>query len=101
MPSEKNTQQAILEYLTRRSIFHYRNNTGAVKVDKRFFRFGANGSPDIICVDGGRFIGIECKGPKGKLSDDQVLFKINLERAGGLYLMVRSIDEFIQLWNSK
>lgn len=99
-PGEKDTQKAVIDYLVKNRVFHYRNNTGAVKLDKRFFRFGATGSPDIITVKNGQYIGIECKGPKGELSDGQISFKENLEKAGGKYLVVRSIDEFIKLWNS-
>lgn len=98
--TEKATQSAILDYLYKFNIFHYRNNSGAIKADSRFFRFGAVGSPDIICVRKGQFIGIECKGQNGVMSEGQEAFKINLEKAGGKYLLVRSIDEFIQLWNS-
>lgn len=98
--TEKATQSAVLDYLVKFNIFHYRNNSGAIRTDSRFLRFGAVGSPDIICVRDGKFIGIECKGEKGVMSEGQVAFRDNLEKAGGKYLLVRSIDEFIKLWNS-
>src|SRR6185312_7560242 len=44
-------------------------------------------------VIGGRFIGIEVKGTGGKQSDAQKDFQARLEAAGGLYLLVMSIDE--------
>ena len=54
-------QRQIMDYLSLKDIFHYRNNSGALgaehKGKKWFVRFGALGSPDIICVmpyyDGG------------------------------------------------
>lgn len=97
--TEKETQTAVLDFLHKNNIFHYRNNSGAIRTDKRFFRFGATGSPDIICVKNGKYIGIECKDVNGKLSESQVNFSINLTRAGGSYIVVHSIDEFLKLWS--
>jgi len=87
-------QRAILDYLTLKRIFHYRNNSGGFKdSNNHFYRFGALGSPDIICVIKGQFIGIEVKAPKGKQSDHQKEFQTNLEAAGGRYLLARSLDD--------
>lgn len=74
--------------LTAHGIMHWRNNTGAVKVEKRFIRYGCKGSPDIIAVHEGRFIGIECKGTGGVQQPSQKAFQERLEAAGGLYLLV-------------
>lgn len=91
-PSEKETQISILDYLAKRQIFHYRNNTGAMKIDNRFVRFGSSGSPDIIAVIEGHYVGIEVKSEKGEQSDDQKAFQASLLHAGGIYFLVRSID---------
>jgi hypothetical protein len=94
--NESYTQRQILDYLTLKGIFHYRNNSGAFKRDDgHFYRFGALGSPDIICVINGQFVGIEVKAPKGKLRDSQVEFQMNLEAAGGKYILAYSLDEVI------
>jgi hypothetical protein len=59
---ESETQKQILDYLALKRIFHYRNNSGAfVDSQKHFYRFGALGSPDIICVIKGQYVGIEVK----------------------------------------
>lgn len=72
----------------------WRNNTGATRFNEKYYvQFGFPGSPDIICVLGGRFIGIECKSQKGKLNANQEKFKAELERSGGLYIVARSIDD--------
>ena len=94
---EKDVQRAILDYLAWKKIFHYRQNTGAMvseyKGAKRFMRFGAKGSPDIVAVISGRYIGIECKGSNGKQSADQIIFQRDLELAGGLYVVAYSLDD--------
>jgi hypothetical protein len=40
-------------------------------------------SPDIVCVVNGRYVGIECKAPKGKRRDNQKEFKDSLRRRAG------------------
>lgn len=94
MPKENPVQYACLQLLTYAGIFHWRNNTGAFVVPaspgraRRFVAYGAKGSPDIIAVWKGRFIGIECKAPGKKQSDDQIEFEKNLTRAGGWYWLI-------------
>lgn len=51
------------------------------------------GTPDIIAVIDGLFVGFEVKTPRGKQSPDQVLFEKRLTNAGGRYFVVRSVDE--------
>lgn len=98
--SEKDLQKCILEYLTMQNIFHYRNNSGAARVGNRFIRYGTVGSPDIICVIKGLFVGIEVKGQSkngqwGKQSDGQIEFQKNLEKAGGKYILAKSLTDVI------
>jgi len=91
---ESDVQRQILDYLALKGIFHYRNNSGAfVDAQKHFYRFGALGSPDIICVIKGQFVGIEVKAPKGKQSEHQKEFQRNLEEAGGQYILAYSLDD--------
>ena len=55
--------------------------------------YGTSGVPDIICCYRGRFIGMECKLPGGRLTEMQkrVISKIN--RAGGIARRVESVDD--------
>jgi hypothetical protein len=53
------------------------------------------GSPDIVCVINGQYVGIECKGTKGKQSDNQKDFQRRLEAAGGRYILARSLDDVV------
>jgi hypothetical protein len=55
-----------------------------------FYRFGALGLPDIVCVVDGPYVGIEVKAAKGKQSDHQ-----NLELAGGRYILAYSLGEVL------
>jgi hypothetical protein len=88
---------SILDYLAKRQIFHYRQNTGAFQRDDgHFYRFGAKGSPDIVCIIAGRYVGIEAKTATGTLSDDQVAFHRNAMVAGGIVFTVRTLDEAIE-----
>lgn len=52
------------------------------------------GFPDLVCAKGAMTWLIEVKGPKGKLTDDQVKF-INAWR--GHVHIVRTVDEAMQL----
>jgi hypothetical protein len=93
---ESDTQKAILEWLAWKHIFHYRNNSGAFKrEDGHFYRFGAVGSPDIVCIIAGQYVGIEVKAPKGRQSDNQKEFQRQLEAAGGKYILAYSIADVI------
>lgn len=94
--SEKDIQKAIIEYLGYKKVFFYRNNSGAFKRDDgHFYRFGALGSPDIVCVIASQYIGIEVKAPKAKQSDHQKAFQQALEVAGGKYILAYSLDDVI------
>lgn len=94
--SETQLVKSCQQLLDLKKIFNYRNNTGAFKTDSgHFYKFGFKGSPDIVAVINGRYIGIECKVPKGKQSDAQKEFESNLKKAGGDYWLIRDIDELL------
>lgn len=93
---ESAIQAQILQYLSLKGIFHYRNNSGGFKdANNHFYRFGALGSPDIICVVEGRFVGIEVKAPGGRQSEHQISFQKRLEAAGGKYILAYSLEDVI------
>ena len=56
----------------------------------------APGIPDIIGCFKGRMIGIEIKSQKGVVSEYQREFIDNINRAGGLAFVARSLDEVIE-----
>jgi hypothetical protein len=85
----------ILNYLdSRAGLYAWRNNTGAVKVEGRWVRFGCPGSPDILAVQaGGRMVGVEVKAALGSQSAGQKAWQRRIERLGGLYILARSVDD--------
>jgi hypothetical protein len=94
---ERDVQAGILAYLeTRADLFFWRQNTGAVRFEKAFVKFGTPGAPDIqgILAPTGRLTGIECKREiGGRLSVFQERWAENCRRHGGLYIVARSVDD--------
>jgi hypothetical protein len=92
--SETAIVKACLDTLQAYKVFSWRNNSGALKTERGgFIRFGAKGSPDIIAIYGGQFIGIEVKASKGKQSKSQKDFQKAVEKSGGFYWLVYSGEE--------
>lgn len=60
---------------------------------------GTNGTADISAIIKGRSVKIEIK-MKDKQSDAQKKYQESVERAGGIYYIVRSFDEFIEKYIS-
>jgi hypothetical protein len=60
---------------------------------------GTNGTADISAIVKGRSVKIEVK-MKDKQSDAQKKYQESVERAGGIYYIVRSFDEFIEKYYS-
>ena len=54
------------------------------------------GVPDLICCFKGRLVGIEIKAEKGIVSEYQKEFIDNINRAGGLAFVARSVDDVIE-----
>ena len=55
--------------------------------------YGTNGGPDIICCYKGRFIGLECKLPGGRLTELQKRAIEKINRAGGIACRVESVED--------
>lgn len=91
--SEHSIQASILDYLKLKGVFAYRNNVGAVKIGKRFIRFGMPGAPDIVAVVSGHYFGIEVKKPGKPLSDAQQAFCDVLRAAGGTYVIATCLED--------
>ncbi|MFH1185106.1 MAG: VRR-NUC domain-containing protein [Chloroflexota bacterium] len=66
--------------------------------DGRVMRAGSvPGMADLIAVVAphGRWLGLEIKAPRGRLSDEQRLWGALLEKHGGIYAVVRSVPDAI------
>lgn len=108
---EADVLRECLAYLRKVGIFHMRMNTGAVKTEKRFVRFGTPGCADILAIKRVRLsadlgmvggaveyfmpIWIECKSSVGKQSGNQTAFQRLVESEGHRYVVVRSVAEMI------
>jgi hypothetical protein len=98
-------QHAVLDYLARlelqgKLIFWRQNNTGVWDARKGCYRKPKGpgsrlGVPDIMVImpPNGLLVAIECKAPKGTQSDPQKGFQRALEKVGGRYFVVRSVDD--------
>ena len=60
---------------------------------------GTRGSADISAVINGRAVKIEIKVGKDRQSDAQKEYEQSITSAGGVYLIVRTIDQFIEWWD--
>ena len=83
---EREIVAAIKKYLSSlgRDVFFWKEH-GSV--------YGTNGVPDIICCYKGRFLGLECKLPGGRLTELQKRAIEKINRAGGVACRVESIED--------
>lgn len=99
---ETQVQSAICEYLTlKRHFFTRVNSTGifdpVLGIHRKPSKYTRRGMSDILLVHIGRAYFIEVKRPGGKQSPDQKLFQEDVEKSGGLYALVSSVDDIIAL----
>lgn len=92
--------KACIEYLMFKGYIAIRNNSGLIVLKdgnkSRAVKMGIAGASDIIaCSPEGKFIAIECKSSKGKLTEKQKNFLKEVSLKGGEALVVKSIDELI------
>lgn len=91
---EKDIQRACLDFLALKRVFAYKqNNVGIKKPNGSYIPAGMIGVADIVAIIHGKHWSVEVKRPGGKLSDGQEAFRANVERAGGIYSVVHSVDE--------
>lgn len=93
---EKDIQKAILDYLALfpKKVKVWRQNTGALKIDNRFVRFGQKGAADITGIlYGGRRLEIEVKAPGKYPSPAQRAFGADIIKFGGVYFVARDVDD--------
>lgn len=77
-------KKEIKQYLSYKGWFHFHILQGLAS---------HKGICDIIAIKNGVTLYIEVKTPKGKLSEYQEIFKADIERSGGIYLVARSFDD--------
>ena len=92
-----------LRYISAGVVF-WRQNSGVFHDAEGVRRIRAcpAGTPDVIGMLKGRFVGIELKRPKstgrrkGKQQEDQEKWQRNCERGGGIYILARSVEDVVE-----
>ncbi|WP_407925438.1 VRR-NUC domain-containing protein [Geothermobacter ehrlichii] len=96
---ENSIQKSILDWFAIRGVRCERLNSGALKAEERFIRFGFPGCPDLMVLDPVVRVGfIEVKAPGGRLSKDQRDFREHCRRSGIPHLVARSLEDVIDWW---
>jgi hypothetical protein len=78
----------------------WRNNVGMAWMKTGApVRFGVGnpGGADLLGIFRGRFVAVEIKTPVGRQSREQKLFQQLVERKGGVYVVLRSVED-AQAW---
>ena len=74
-----------------------RMNSGAARIGARFVRFGFRGCPDVLGqLTDGRLLGVEVKGPTGRLRPEQAFFLERVRAAGGVAFMARDCRDVLR-----
>lgn len=106
--SEADIQRDVLQYLKydARVAWAHRFNSGAHawdsmgadgKIRRNFVRYAFPGCSDIIGqMKDGRFLAIEVKSAKGKLTGDQKKFLEVVRENGGVAIVARSVADVIK-----
>ena|SRR3990167_418939 len=95
---ERDIQKSCLDYLRLKGWFAWKNSSvGIYRKDTGHYIPSSNaGSPDILAIKQGQFIGVECKAKYGKLSPKQSEWQQTFKEQGIPYFVVRSLDELIK-----
>ncbi len=93
---EAGVQRAILDLLAAEHVLAFRLNVGAVKMGRRFVRFGVPGMADVISFPRGRVLWIEAKAPDGRQTAEQQSFQRQVEGAGHGYIVAHSSDDVLE-----
>ncbi len=102
---ESDIQRQILIYLgySKNVVpLYWRQNAGALKIEKRFVKLGKAGVSDIIGILwDGRFLAIEVKTPKRRkmVSLAQETFLNEVNKAGGVGFVACSVDDVKDMFN--
>lgn len=85
---EKAVEDKIKDYLFEQGIYYFKVHGS---------KFMTPGIPDIVCCFDGSFLGIEVKRPgaKNEQSEQQKVHERNINKSGGTYLLVDSLEEVV------
>jgi hypothetical protein len=102
--TEAMIQKACLDWLTffkkSHDIIFFRANSGSFKTQQgRYVKTGTPGLSDICVVWDNVFYGCEIKTATGRMSQNQKTFQKELEAAGGMYLLCRSVSDLKEVFS--
>ena len=103
MSKTNDTTKSILNFLFAAGIFSWRQNVLPIPIVGGGFRPGGkSGQPDIVGIlpNHGKYLGVEIKSGKDKLSDVQIGFHKQARNAGALILVVKDFQDFLIQWNN-
>ena len=84
------------ETLLREAIRKYLRLMGYYVITNYQSALSYPGISDLTVIKNGKTWWVEIKLPKGKLSEGQVKFQIEIEAVRGVYLVMRSVDDCIE-----
>ena len=80
----------------RKVVTNYLGQTGLIGSQTYIPGTSTQGTADISAIIKGKSVKIEVKIGKDKMSQAQIQYKANVERAGGIYIIAKTWDGFIQ-----
>jgi len=80
----------------RKVVTNYLGQTGLIGSQTYIRGTSTNGTADISAIIKGKSVKIEVKIGKDKMSPSQIQYKANVERAGGIYIIAKTWDGFIE-----
>ena len=88
-------QAAGIAWLKTTGLMFWRSNSGSLFLHGRHINLGPVGCADVSVVipPSGRFVGLEFKSEHGRQRPDQVAYAAGLTKQGGLYFIVRSVED--------
>lgn len=86
---EKDIQRRVIAYLRSKGAYVVRVHVGAS---------GNTGAPDLLVCYRGKFYGVEIKTPTGRQRAAQKGHETAIRRAGGEYLIIRSVEDAERLF---
>jgi hypothetical protein len=94
--SESELQKQATKILSASGLFFIRNHMGSIRAGKLRVPNPNKGIPDLMgMARNGRAWFMELKSQTGILSDDQVNFRLRIQKTQGLWFLIRSIDDLI------
>ena len=96
---ESDIQKSCIDYLKYKNIFCFKiANTGTFKkATGSYIPSQTKGIPDLVMHLHGEVRYVEFKTPTGRMSEHQIAFKEECDKARIYYYIIRSLDELVEV----